>query len=59
MSDSIYISACQYYIDKFQELSLPENPKLIVIGTETTGLNPKKDEILHLSIINDPILHKK
>ncbi len=53
MSDSIYISACQYYIDKFQELSLPENPKLIVLGTETTGLDPHKDEILQLSIIDE------
>lgn len=49
----IYHSACQYYIDKFQQLSLPENPKRIILDTETTGLNSYADEILQLSIINE------
>ena len=51
--EQIYHSALQYYNEKFQQASLPENPKLIVIDTETTGLNPCTDEILQLSIIDE------
>lgn len=51
--NEIYRSACLYYHEKLQKLSLPENPKRIVLNTETTGLDASKDEILQLSIIDE------
>lgn len=51
--NDIYNSARRYYSEKFQQASLPENPKRIVIDTETTGLNSDADEILQLSIIDE------
>ena len=51
--NEIYRSACKYYHEKLQKLSLLENPKRIVLNTETTGLDASKDEILQLSIIDE------